>query len=232
VKAACKLHRQLLIKWKLESQAKPNRNKTLPRSDIKHEDQSQLFDKTEKAASLQVLGCPQHRRAAMKQLRHDWTEKKTVQMFKDITATAAKDCVNHAQSIKEVISTATRWTSAKLSNEQAKNESRSKIRKCVRSVLPCWTELFGRLFLAFCFLFDEYSAGPPWAVLYDVIVFSQPCYDLFEKMAYMIQTKYCKRFDNSCYHCKFGTANCWNWSVCRWYVETKYSFHLEGCEHS
>jgi len=41
-------------------------------------------------------------------------------------------------------------------------------------------------------------------VLYDVIVFSQPCYDLFEKMAYMIQTTYCKRFEYSCYQCKFG----------------------------
>jgi len=41
-------------------------------------------------------------------------------------------------------------------------------------------------------------------VLYDVIVLSQPCYDLFEEMAYMIQTTYCKLFYNSCYHCKFG----------------------------
>jgi len=31
---------------------------------------------------------------------------------------------------------------------------------------------------------------------------SQPCYDLFEKMAYMIQATYCKRFDNSCYPSK------------------------------
>ena len=46
--------------------------------------------------------------------------------------------------------------------------------------------------------------GALWAVLYDVIVLSQPCYDLFEKMAYMTQTTYCKRFDNSCYHCKLG----------------------------
>jgi len=55
------------------------------------------------------------------------------------------------------------------------------------------------------------SAGPSrceaqclCAVLYDVIVFSQPCYDLFEKMAYMIQTTYCKRFEYSCYQFKFG----------------------------
>jgi len=41
-------------------------------------------------------------------------------------------------------------------------------------------------------------------VLYDVTVLSQPCYDLFEKMAYMIQTAYCKRCDNSCRHCKIG----------------------------
>jgi len=51
---------------------------------------------------------------------------------------------------------------------------------------------------------QDLGAGLFWAVLYDVIVRSQPCYDLFEKMAYMIQTIYCKRFDNSCYHCKFG----------------------------
>jgi len=41
-------------------------------------------------------------------------------------------------------------------------------------------------------------------VLYGIIVLSQPCYNLFVKMAYMIQTTYCKRFDNSCYHCKLG----------------------------
>jgi len=43
-------------------------------------------------------------------------------------------------------------------------------------------------------------------VLYDVTLLSQPCYDLFEKMAYIMQTTHCKRFDNSCYHCKFGLS--------------------------
>jgi len=51
---------------------------------------------------------------------------------------------------------------------------------------------------------QDLGAGTPWAVLYDVIVFSQPCYDFLEKMAYMIQTTCLKRFDNSCYHRKFG----------------------------
>jgi len=50
---------------------------------------------------------------------------------------------------------------------------------------------------------QDLGAGPLWAELYDVIVLSQPSYDLFEKLAYMIETTYCKRFDNSCYHCKF-----------------------------
>ena len=51
---------------------------------------------------------------------------------------------------------------------------------------------------------QDVDAGPLWAVFYDVIVLSQSCWDLFEKMAYMIQTTYCKRFDNSCYYCKSG----------------------------
>ena len=55
---------------------------------------------------------------------------------------------------------------------------------------------------------QDLGAGPLWEVLYDVIVLSQPCYNLFEKMAYMIQATYCKRFDNSCYHCKFGLYEC------------------------
>ena len=46
--------------------------------------------------------------------------------------------------------------------------------------------------------------APVSSDFYDVIVISQPCYDLFEKMGYIIQTTHCKRFDNSCYHCKFG----------------------------
>jgi len=37
---------------------------------------------------------------------------------------------------------------------------------------------------------QDLGAGPLWAVLYDVIVFSQPCYDLFEKMAYRNIKKY------------------------------------------
>ena len=32
---------------------------------------------------------------------------------------------------------------------------------------------------------QDFGAGPLWAVLYDVIVLSQPCYDRFEKMAYI-----------------------------------------------
>jgi len=44
------------------------------------------------------------------------------------------------------------------------------------------------------------GAGPLWAVLYDVIVLIQPCYDLFEKMAYIqgyhtvLKSKICPYF--------------------------------------